>query len=122
MRSLVLGLFLAGTVAAAPKVTLTAPTHTPKVGVQWVYTVRATEGGKAVAARLTVQIVDPLGHAHPVQYANTKKNLVNWPFRGVFRDFIAWPASVRGIPVTLRVTVHAGKAVKVIRYAVTPHG
>ena len=58
-------------VAAPPQVTLTAPTHTPKINVRWYYTVRATRDGKPVAARLTAQIVDPIGGVHPVQFGTT---------------------------------------------------
>ena len=51
----------------AVKVTLTAPGHAPRIGQRWAYAVHATSGGKPVAARITAQIVDPIGGAHPVQ-------------------------------------------------------
>src|SRR5262249_40540696 len=105
--------------ASALQVTLTAPGHSPRIGKRWVYSVHATSGGKPVAARLTAQIVDPLGGTHPVDYGTTKKPLVNWPFRGVFRDFVLWTGDSRGIPLTFRVTVVAGKQRKVIDYTVT---
>jgi hypothetical protein len=82
--------------------------------------VRATTGGKAAAATLTVQIVDPTGHAHPVQFGKSKKNIVNRHFKGTFADFVVWPASSRGVPLTFRVTVHVGKAKHVVSYRVTP--
>jgi hypothetical protein len=107
---------------SAVKVTLTAPGHTPKINTHWNYSVTATRDGKPVAAKVTVQIVDPIGGVHPVQFAKTKKNIVGWPFKGIFRDYITWPASSAvGFGLTLRVTVKAGGASKVITYKVTPH-
>jgi hypothetical protein len=107
-------------VAAPVKVTLDAPGHTAKIGLRWYYTVRVTEGGKPVAARLSEQIVDPLGGSHPVEFSNTKKKITNRPFTGSFRDFIIWPADSRGIPLTFRVVVTVGKTRHVVRYSVTP--
>lgn len=109
------------TTGSGVKVTLTAPTHAPKINVHWTYTVRATQNGKAVAARITAQIVDPTGTAHPVEFGKSTKNITNWPFKGVFRDYVIWPASSRGIPLTFRITVVAAHTKKVIKYAVTPH-
>lgn len=107
--------------AAAPvKVTVAAPGHTPKTGVRWNYTVRVTEGGKPVAGRITEQIVDPIGGRHPVQFGTSTMNITNRPFKGVFRDFIIWPASSRGVPLTFRVIVVVGKVKRVVDYAVTP--
>ena len=109
--------------AAVPvKATLTAPGHTPKVNTRWSYVVRATSQGKPLAARLTAQVVDPIGNTHPVQFGTTKKNIVNWPFKGEFRDFIIWTRSSRGIPLKLRLTVRANGAKKIVTYAVTPRG
>jgi len=103
------------------KVTLTAPSHAPKINVRWSYTVRETVNGKAAAARITVQIVDPIGGVNPVQYDGTKKNITNWRFTGVFRDYVIWPAESRDIPLTFRVTVVTAHAKKVLNYHVTPH-
>lgn len=106
--------------ASPVKVSLSAPTHRPKVNVRWPYAVRVTRDGKPLAARLTVQIVDPLGGVHPVQFGKTTRNVTRFPFRGVFRDFVIWPAESRGIPLKLRVTVVRRGLRKVISYAVTP--
>jgi hypothetical protein len=107
---------------AAFKAKLTAPTHRPKAGTKWFYTVRVTDlAGKPIRARITVQIVDPLGSVHPVQYANTKKNLTNWPISGHFRDYVIWPRSAAiGISLTLRVTVKAAGGKSVLSYPVQP--
>ncbi len=102
--------------------TLAAPTHRPKVSTKWYYTIRVTNlQGTPIAAKITVQIKDPLGTLHPVLYANTKKKLVNWPIRGHFRDYIIWPRnSAVGITLTLRVTVDAVGRKTVLGYAVSP--
>lgn len=105
---------------ASVQVTLTAPGHTPKINVRWSYTVHVTQGGKPVAAKITEQIVDPVGGKHPVEFGKSTKNIVNWPIKGVFRDFIVWPPSARGIPLTFRVTVVVGKTKRIVNYAVTP--
>lgn len=114
-------LAVALTGAATPlKVTLTGLTHTPTVKARHYYTIRATEAGKPVAARLTEIFVDPIGGKHPVTYGTTSKPIKNWPFKGTFRDFLAFPASGRGVTLTFRVTVVAGKAKTTINYKVTP--
>jgi hypothetical protein len=97
-----------------------APTHTPKVSTRWYYTVKVTQAGKPVRAKLTESIVDPIGNSHPVTYGTTSKKLVDWPFTGTFRDFILWPGSARGIPLRLKVVVAVGKTRKTATYAVTP--
>jgi hypothetical protein len=103
------------------KATLTAAGHTPTVNARWAYSVGATStAGKPIAARITVQTKDPLGGIHPIEFFNVKKNIVNYPFKGVFRDAITWPPASRGIPLTLRITVKAGGATRILSYAVTP--
>src|SRR5438552_15151377 len=57
---------------AAVQVTFSAPGHTPKIKTRWYYVVRATQGGEPVAARLTAQIVDPIGGAHPLTFGTTR--------------------------------------------------
>ena len=112
---------LSAVVVASPQVTLAAPSHTPKINIHWNYVVRATDGGKPASARITAQIIDPIGSAHPVQFGKSTKNITNWPFNGVFKDYIIWPASSRGVPLKLRVVVRTGATKKVVTYAVTPH-
>jgi hypothetical protein len=121
MLATLAALAVALTGAATPvKVTLSGLTHAPKVRVRNYYTVRATRGGKPVAARLTEVMVDPLGGKHPVTYGTTSKPIANRPFHGAFRDFILFPASGRGVPLTFRVTVVVGKTKRTIDYKVTP--
>ena len=107
--------------AAPVKVTVTAPGHTPKINTHWNYTVRATRNGMPVAGRLSEQIVDPLGGAHAVQFGKNTKNITNWPFNGVFKDYIVWPASSRGVPLKLRVIVRVGTTRTIVNYSVAPH-
>jgi hypothetical protein len=113
-------LALAGGSAVKVKVSLTAPTHTPTINVHWPYSVRATRSGKPVRGRITVRLVDPIGGVHPVQLGSTTTNITNLRFRGVFRDYIIWPAESRGFPLKLRVIV-VGKGFRnVLEYGVTP--
>lgn len=112
----------AGALAAGSlHATLTGATHTPKVGAHWRYTVHATSAGKPATARLTAQIVDPIGGKHPVGFGTKKGSVTNVAFKGTFTDFVIWPASSVGFPLTFRVTVVAGKAKQVLNYRVTVH-
>jgi hypothetical protein len=110
------------------KAKLKATTHTPKVNTKWPYSVRVTNlKGQAIKAKVTVQVVDPLGGVHPVEFGSRKVNVVNHPFYGTFRDFVIWPPSsatqIGGISVTLvfRTIVKTAKGKVVLRYNVTPH-
>jgi hypothetical protein len=106
--------------AAAPlRVTVSAPGHAPKVNTRWNYSVKVTQSGKLVPAKISEAMVDPIGGSHPVEFGTSTKNITNWAFNGVFKDFIIWPASSRGIPLTLRITVKVGAATKVVEYTVT---
>lgn len=114
------GALATGALAAGSlHVTLTAATHTPKVNVHWPYTVHATVGGKPASGRVTAQIIDPLGGKHPVGFGAKKGNVTRIPFRGTFRDFVIWPKTSVGFPLTFRITVTSGKAKRVVNYKVT---
>ena len=115
-----------GTAASKPafKATLTADGHTPKVRSTWYYRVRVTDPkGHPIWARISSQIVDPLGSAHPVEFDGTGHNpyVKGYRFFGNFCDSITWPTSA-GVGVTLKfeaviVTAH-GRTVLI--YPVTP--
>ncbi len=112
----------AGGAALTPqvvRVTLTAPTHEPKVGVRWHYVVQASSGGKPAAGRVTVQIVDPIGGVHPVAFDKSTKTVTNWPFKGAFQDWVIWPGESRGLPLTFRVIVRVGSVKRVLDYRIT---
>jgi hypothetical protein len=98
---------------------LLAPTHTPRANGNWRYRVRATDlHGRPLHARITAQVIDPLGRPHPVQYANTKRNIVRMPFFGTFRDFVTWPRAARGYSFTFRVVVYANGGRRQLLYRV----
>lgn len=103
------------------KATLTTAGHTPKVNARWAYTVKVSSAsGKPIAARITVQIKDPFGGVHPVEFYKVKKNIVGFPIKGVFRDAVNWPPESRKITLTFRVVVTAAGGRRVLTYAVTP--
>jgi hypothetical protein len=116
-----LAVLLSAFAVTSPQVTLTAPGHTPKINTHWNYVVRVSDGGKPVSARITATIVDPIGGAHPVEFGKSTKTITNWPFKGVFKDFIVWPASSRGVPLKFRIVVRVGSLRKTIAYTVTAH-
>jgi len=114
-------------VAAAPKTfraTLTAATHTPVADntTKWPYQVKLTDlKGKPLAGKVTIAIVDPLGTAHPVQFGANDKYVKNWPFRGVFKDWVLWPPnSAVGVVLKFRATVTTAKGTAVLVYPVKP--
>lgn len=117
-----LPLLAAGATAAAPfKATLRAPSHTPKANTKWRYSIRATDRlGTPIRATVTVQIIDPAGTAHPVLFDDTKRPIVRFAFKGLFRDFVVWPASSRGFRLVFRATVRANGGKVVLRYWVRP--
>ena|SRR5438105_15937507 len=133
MRRLTILLVLVALVAAASssgasklpfKATLTAAGHSPKAKSTWRYHVRVTDlKGHPVAARITSQIVDPLGTAHPVEFDGTGHNpyVKNFSFFGNFCDSITWPAS-SGVGVTLsfRTVITTAHGRIVLAYPVTP--
>jgi hypothetical protein len=103
------------------KATLVTPTHTPKVNVKWRYTVSVTDrAGRALSGKLTIQIVDPLGAPHAVQYDDTKKDITRRPFKGRFRDYLEFPGSSRGYKLTFRVIATTSKGKVDLTYPVTP--
>jgi len=119
-----------GTVTSAPspapaahfRATLSAPIHTPPVGAKkWWYVVRAANAqGKPLHARLTVEVVDPLGTAHIADAGTSTRKLLNFPFRGRYRDFARWPAASRGYRLTFRVIVKAQGSSRTLTYWVRP--
>jgi hypothetical protein len=96
--------------------TLLATTHTPRVNAKWFYTVRASRAGKPARATVTSQLVDPLGTVHAVEFGCCHRNVTNHPFTGVFRDYVKFPPESQGFKVTLRVTVKAPGAKRVLTY------
>ena len=104
------------------RVSLSAPTHTPRAGTaKWWYVVRAaTARGRPLRGRLTVAVVDPLGTAHLAEVGTTTRKLRDYPFSGRYRDFAQWPAASRGYRLTFRVTVRALGSSRTVNYWVRP--
>jgi hypothetical protein len=105
------------------RATLEAPTHTPKVDTKWTYTVRATDlREKPVKARLTVQVVDPVGGVHPVEFGDSQRSVVDHEFTGTFRDYVIWPSesAIPGIRLVFRCTVVADGSRIRLTYPVAP--
>jgi hypothetical protein len=103
------------------KATLYAPTHTPKVKARWPYRVKVVDRrGRSLPGRITVQIVDPLGTAHPATYDDTKRNIAGMRFPGVFRDYLQFPSDARNVTLTVRVAVKTSKGQVTLTYPVTP--
>ncbi len=103
------------------KATFKAPTHTPKINAKWRYEVRVTSlAGKPIKARITSEIVDPYGGVHPVEFGCCKKNVVNYAFVGVFRDYVKFPPESAGFKLTFRVTVKALGGQRALTYWVKP--
>ena len=111
-----------GAGAALPfKAVLKTPSTQPRVNVDWHYSVRVTDrAGHPISATVTAQIVDTFSGVHPVQYDGTTKNIVNRPFRGVFRDYLTFPSDSKGFTLTLKLTIKAKGAKRVLLRKVTP--
>ena len=118
MLARIAALVAGGALAAAPfHATLTGSGHSPKANAKWNYLVRATDlQGKPLKATITTEIVDPFGGAHAVEFGDTHRLVKNFPFTGVFRDFIRFPTESKGLRLTVRVTVKAKGAQKVLTY------
>jgi hypothetical protein len=100
---------------------LEAPTSEPEVLVRWNYRVTVTDdAGEPLPATVTVEVVDPLQQAHPVDYDGTTEPIVDRPFEGEFSDYVEWPPESRGVSLTFRVTVEAEGAAVELTYPVTP--
>lgn len=121
MKFIAAALATATLASGSVRATLSAPTHRPKVKTKWYYVVRVTKDGKAARARITAQIVDPIGGVHPVEFGPTTKVIKDYPIKGSFRDYIIWPSESRGIRLTLRITVRVGTTKKIVNYWVVAH-
>jgi hypothetical protein len=110
--------------APAFKARLTAATHTPKVMKTWKYSVRVTDPkGHPIWAKITSQIVDPLGTVHPVEFDGTGHNpyVKNYRFFGNFCDSVVWPAnSAVGVTLRFRTVIVTARGRTVLTYPVTP--
>ncbi len=123
-----LTLVAAGSSSGAPsaqfKAKLTAGPHTPKVNVTWHYSVRVTDPkGHPIWAKITSQIVDPLGTAHLVEFDGTGHNpyVKNYRFFGNFCDSLIWPPnSAAGVTLKFETVITTAQGRTVLTYDVTP--
>ena len=121
-----LALAPAAAAAVGMKATLKAPATDPQTDVRWWYSIKVTDlKGARLRATVTAEVVDTFGYAHPVQFSWSKtKDIVDWPFKGTFRDGIKFPPESRGFALTLRWTLKTkigGKTYKkVLKRKVTP--
>jgi hypothetical protein len=135
MRRSVLVLAIVASAAAASgsaasgktgfEATFHAATHTPRVNTTWKYSVRVTDPkGRPIWARITSQIVDPLGTVHPVEFDGTGHNpyVKNYRFFGNFCDSVKWPRnSAVGVRLRFQTVITTAAGRRVLTYTVSPH-
>jgi len=104
--------------AAFPfRAVLHAPTHTPKAGKPWLYSVRVTDPeGRPIRARITMRV---LFGGIPVGKVDSGKT---FSFVGTWREPknspLIWPARSRGHPLTFEALVIARGATKRLDYTI----
>ncbi len=125
--SLITALALAPAAAASVpfRATLVGGTHYPPANdvTKWRYTITVrSNAGKPIAARITIQIADPFGGVHPVDFdCCVNKHIVNHRIVGRFHDAVEWPPDSKGFRLTFRVTVKALGKTRVLTTWVKPH-
>jgi hypothetical protein len=110
------------TAAAAPvfRASLKVSTTRPKVEAPMRYTVRVTDAArKPIAARLTMQIRDPFGGVHPVEFDSRKVFIKNHRFVGTFVDQVEWPQSAVGFGLKFQAVVRAMGVTRILSVTVT---
>jgi hypothetical protein len=97
---------------------LHAPTHTPKAGKPWLYSVRVTDPqGRPIRARITMRV---LFGGIPVGKVDAGRT---FSFGGTWREPkdspLIWPARSRGRPLTFEALVTARGQTKRLDYTVS---
>jgi hypothetical protein len=97
---------------------LHAPTHAPKAGKPWLYSVRVTDPqGRPIRARITMRV---LFGGIPVGKVDSGKT---FSFVGTWREPkdspLIWPARSRGHPLTFEAVVTARGTTKRLDYTIT---
>ena len=97
---------------------LHAPTHTPKAGKPWLYSVRVTDPqGRPIRAWITMRV---LFGGIPVGKVDSGRT---FSFVGTWREPkdspLIWPARSRGRPLTFEAIVTVRGATKRLDYTVT---
>ena len=96
---------------------LHAPTHTPRAGKPWLYSVRVTDPqGRPIRARITMRV---LFGGIPVGKVDAGKTFT---FVGTWREPekapLIWPARSRGRPLTFEALVTARGRTKRLDYTI----
>ena len=99
------------------RATLHAPTHAPRAGKPWLYSVRVTDlRGRPIAARIRMQV---LFGGVPVGKVDGGRS---FRFVGVWREPrdspLVWPARARGRPLVFEAIVSARGKTKRLDYPV----
>jgi hypothetical protein len=98
-----------------------AATHTPRVNTNWRWSLKVTSlAGRPLAARITVQLLDPYGGVHPVEFGCCKRLIVGHRITGSFRDYVKFPPEAQGFKLRFRVIVKAAGTTRVLTYWVRP--
>ena len=91
--------------------TLTAPTHAPKAGEPWAYTIRATHrAGKPIEGTATVTVVAAAGQVIDGVGIFDAKRVIEQTYR--------WPRVDRGRALVFQVEISALESTKIVRYPV----
>jgi len=91
--------------------TLTAPTHAPKAGEPWPYTIRATNrAGKPIEGTATVTVVAAAGQVIDGVGIFDAKRVIEQTYR--------WPRVDRGRALVFQVEISALESTKIVRYPV----
>ena len=96
--------------AAAPVVTLSAPSHHPTVGAPWPIVIRARD---SAGASLPAEVRYEFLFAGSVVARRS-----HYRFRGIHRDTLRWPANSAGVPLTFRAVVTTRLGTRRLDYAV----
>jgi hypothetical protein len=97
---------------------LHAPTHTPKAGKPWLYSVRVTDlQGRPIRARITMRVLFGGVPVGKVDAGKTFSFVGTW--REPKRSPLIWPARSRGHPLTFEAIVTARGATKRLDYAIS---
>jgi hypothetical protein len=106
-----------GEAAATIRVTISAPTHSPKVNAAWPVRITASSAGKPVSGTLTMLV---LFSGQPVGKID---NGAVYHFHGSWQErpgnAITWPAAARDEPLTFEAVVEADGATVRKTWAIT---
>ena len=101
------------------RVTISAPTHHPRVKAKWPVTVHVTNAaGQPIAARLTMRILFAGSPVGKVDFGRVYHFVGSW--REKKGEEITWPAASRGQPLAFQAIVTAHHVTVKRTFPVTP--